>query len=144
MVTTLAVVPTLDRVLDDVIESAFGTATNSRAFEPAIDVRVSDGEVLVLCDMPGVKSEDLDVTLESRVLTIKATRKFDRKDRERVLFGRTYGTICRAYTLPDSCDEENLSASLADGVLTIRIAKHRKAVPRKIPIGAGSDAKQLK
>ena len=64
-------VATLDRMLDDVMGSAFGTATNTRTFEPAIDVRTSDSEVVVLCDVPGVKQDDLEVTLENHVLTIK-------------------------------------------------------------------------
>ena len=137
-------VSTLDRMFDDVMGSAFGTATNSRTFDPGIDVRATENEVVFICDVPGVKQEDLEVTLENHVLTIKGTRKFDGKENERVMLGRAYGAFHRAYTLPDSLDEENLSAHLADGVLTVRIPKQPKAKPRKIQIGVGSEAKQLK
>lgn len=143
MLTTWDAVSTLDRMFDDVMGSAFGTATNSRTFDPAIDVRASESEVVFICDVPGVKKEDLEVTLENHVLTIKGTRKFDGKEDERVMLGRAYGAFHRAYTLPDSLDEENLSAHLADGVLTLRIPKQPKAKPRKIQIGGGPEAKQL-
>ncbi len=143
MLTTWDAVSTLDRMFDDVMGSALGTATNSRTFEPAIDVRASESEVVFLCDVPGVKQEDLEVTLENHVLTLKGRRKYDSNDNEQVMLGRAYGAFTRAYTLPDALDEDNLSAHLADGVLTVRIPKHPKAKPRKIQIGAGGDARQL-
>jgi len=143
MLTTWDAVSTLDRMFDDVMGSAFGTATNSKTFEPAIDVHTSEREVVFLCDVPGVKQEDLEITLDDHVLTIKGTRKFDGDEKVQVVLGRAYGAFSRAFTLPDTLDEENLAASLADGVLTIRIPKHPKAKPRKIAIGGGSDAKQL-
>jgi HSP20 family protein len=145
MMTTWDAVSTLDRMLDDVMGSAFGTATNSRTFAPAIDVRANENEVMFLCDVPGVRQEDLEVTLENRVLTIKGVRRFDSQENEQVMLGRAYGTFHRAFTLPDSIDDQNLTANLADGVLTVRIPKHARAKPKKIAIGSGSaDTKQLK
>jgi HSP20 family protein len=144
MLTTWDAVSTLDRMFDDVMGSAFGTATSSRNFDPAIDVRATENEVVFVCDVPGLKQGDLDVTLENHVLTIKGTRKFDSKENEQVMLGRAYGAFSRSFTLPDTLDEENLAAHLADGVLTVRIPKHPKAKPRKIQIGSGSESKQLK
>jgi HSP20 family protein len=143
MLTAWDAVSTLDRMFDDVMGSAFGTATNNRTFSPAIDVRASDTEVLFVCDVPGVKQEELDVTLANHVLTIKGTRKFDSNENEQVMLGRPYGAFSRACTLPDSLDEDKLSAELADGVLTVRIPKLPQAQPRKIQIGTGTPAKQL-
>jgi HSP20 family protein len=143
MLTTWDAVSTLDRMFDDVMGSAFGAATNPRTFDPAIDVRASETEVAFVCDVPGIKQEDLEITLQNHVLTIKGTRKFESKDHEQVVLGRAYGSFTRAFTLADSLDEEKLSARLADGVLTVRIPRHPKAKPRKIEIGIGSDSKQL-
>lgn len=137
-------VSTLDRMLDDVMGSAFGTATNSRSFEPAIDVHASEDEVLFHCDVPGVKQQDLEITLENHVLTIKGTRKFNGSERQQTVLGRPYGAFSRSFTLPETLDEENLNANLSEGVLTIRIPKSAKAKPRRIEIGSGSDQKQLK
>lgn len=143
MLTAWDAVSTLDRMFDDVMGSMLGTATNARTFDPAIDVRSSDSEVVFVCDAPGVKHEDLEVTVENHVLTIKGTRKFESKEGEQVMLGRAYGAFRRAYSLPDYLDDANLSASLADGVLTIRIPKLAQAQPRKIPIGSGSTARRL-
>lgn len=138
-------VSTLDRMLDDVMGSTLGTATSAITFAPAIDVRTSDDEVVFVCDVPGVRQDNLEVTLENHVLTIKGTRKFDGKENEQVMLGRAYGSFTRAYTLPEYVDDEKLTAQLADGVLTIRIPKAAKAKPRKIRInGSGQDSKQLR
>lgn len=71
MLNTWTVVPKLDRMFDDVMGSAFGAATGNLTFNPAIDVRASDTEVALVCDVPGVRQEDLEITLANRVLTIK-------------------------------------------------------------------------
>jgi len=142
MLTKWDAVATLDRMFDDVMGSTLGTATSNRTFNPSIDVRTSEKDVVFACDVPGVKEEELEVTLENHVLTIKGTRKFESKEDEQVVLGRAYGSFSRAYTLPSSLDDEKLTAQLANGVLTIRIPRQPKARPRKIQIGNGSS--QLK
>jgi HSP20 family protein len=131
-------------MFDDVMGSMLGTATSTRTFDLSIDVHASDNEVVFVCDVPGIKQDDLEVTLENHVLTIKGTRKFEGMENEQVMLGRAYGSFSRAYTLPDYVDDANLVASLADGVLTIRVPKQAKAKPKKIQITNGQDSKQLK
>jgi len=144
MLSAWSAVSTLDRMFDDVMGSAFGTATSNLTFNPAIDVRASDTEIVLACDVPGVRLEDLEITLANRLLTIKGTRRFDSSETQQVLLGRAYGSFSRSYTLPEALDEEKLAAELADGVLTVRIPKLPKAQPRKIQIAVSSDTKQLK
>lgn len=136
-------VSTWDRMLDDVVGSTLWTATKARTLDPSVDVRASENEFVFICDVPGVKRQDIEVTLENRVLTIKGSRKFDGRENEQVVLGRAYGSFNRAFTLPDSVDEASLTANLADGVLTVRIPKQAKAKPRKIEIGNGSGSKEL-
>ena len=136
-------VSALDRVLDDVMGSSLGAVTNPRGFDPEIDVRTNDDAVLVVCDVPGVRREDLEITLEDHTLTIQGTRRFEAKEKEQVIIGRRYGAFRRSFTLPDSLDTGKLAADLADGVLTIAIPRHPKAKPFKIRIGGGQDKKQL-
>lgn len=143
MLNTWNAVATLDRMFDDVMGAAFGAATNSRTFDPAVDVRTNDTEVWLAWDMPGVKQEDLEITLADHVLTVKGTRRFESKDNERVMLGRAYGSFTCSYTLPDSLDEQQLTAELADGVLSVRIPRLPQAQPRKIEISHGSSPKQL-
>jgi HSP20 family protein len=144
MLSAWSAVSTLDRMFDDVMGSAFGAATSNQTFNPAIDVRASETEIALVCDVPGVRQEDLEITLTDRVLTINGSRRFDSRETQQVMLGRAYGSFSRSYTLPDALDEEKLAAELADGVLTVRIPKLPKAQPRKIQIAVGSDAKQLK
>jgi len=134
MLTAWGAVPPLDRMLDDAMRSFAGTATNTKSFEPAIDVRANEDAVVFVCDVPGLAHEDLEITLENHELTIQGSRKYEGNADERVLVGRSYGAFKRVFALPDSLDEANLSAKLESGVLTIRIPKQPKAKPRKIQI----------
>lgn len=143
MLTRWDSVSALDRLFDDVMGSAFGTATSVRAFEPAIDVRTTEEEVRFVCDVPGLKQEDLEITLEDHVLTIKGARRYEARDQEQVMLGRSYGAFRRSFTLPDSLDGDHLSANLEEGVLTVRIPKHARAKPRKIEITSGHGVKKL-
>ena len=85
--------------------------------------------------MPGVKADDLEVTVENSVLRVRGARRPEAKESEKISLGRAYGEFALAYTLPDTIDGDKLAADLADGVLTIRVPKHPKAQPRKIRIG---------
>lgn len=133
----------LDRMVDDVMGSMVGAATSTRNYEPSVDIRANDEEVVFVCDLPGVRQDDLEITLENHTLTIKGSRKFEPRDNEQVVLGRPYGAFSRSFELPHYFDEGNLAASLADGVLTIRLPKHASAKPRRIPVTTSSEMKQL-
>jgi len=139
--------PMLDRILDDVMTGAggtsLGTATPSRTFTPAIDVRANEEEIVFTADVPGLKHDDLEITLDDGVLTIKGQRRYQGNGKDKVWLGRSYGAFQRSFTLPDTVDPERLSADLADGVLTVRVAQMPKAKPRKISISPRPSAPQL-
>jgi HSP20 family protein len=142
MLTTWDAVASLDHMFDDIMGSTIGTATNPRAFDPHVDVRITDDEVLIHCDVPGVRLEDLEITLENHVLMLKGARRFEGRKSEQIMLGRAYGAFRKSFTLPDYVDEEKLTATVADGVLAIRIPKHPKAQPKKIPVVSG-ESKQM-
>lgn len=123
-----------DRLLDDVMTGAGGTAQTARTFSPAIDVRANETEIVFTADVPGLKDKDLEITLHEGVLTIKGERKYEGNDKDKVLLGRAYGAFSKSYTLPDTVDPEKLSADLADGVLTVKVAQQPKREPKKIAI----------
>lgn len=129
---------TLDRLLDDVMNdvmgSTFGTATNPRRFSPDVDVRINDAALVFAVDVPGLTQEELDVSVDNGVLTIKGERKHSFQNGERVVLGRSYGAFSRSYNLPEYVDVDRLSAELKDGVLTIEIPKLQRAKPRRIAI----------
>ena len=138
MFTTMDAVPMLDGVFDDVMGAPSGYATKLSVFTPQVDVVAKDHELVFHIDVPGVKQENLEVTLENHILSIKGSRKYDAGSNERqMLLGRSYGDFALHYTLPESVNGEQLAAYLSDGVLTLRVPKHPKAQPRKIQIGGG-------
>jgi len=131
--------PMLDRLLDDVMTgvagTSFGTHSAVRTFSPAIDVRANTEEIVFTADVPGFKQEDLEITFEKNVLSLKGQRRYEGNGKDKVWLGRSYGSFERTFTLPETADGEHLSAELADGVLTIRVAQLPKAQPKKITIG---------
>ena len=130
-------VPMFDRVFDDIMGSTLGYATKTSRFTPAVDVVAKEDEVVVHLDVPGVKLENIEVTLENHLLAIKGSRTFEARQNERLLIGRAFGDFEVSYRLPDTVDDEKLTACLTDGVLTLRVPKHPKAQPRKIHVGGG-------
>jgi len=138
--------PLFDRFFDDVMTGVTGTSlgngreSHARSFSAsvAVDVRANTDEIVLTADVPGVKKEDIEITLEDGLLTLKGQRRYEGHGKDKVWLGRGYGAFERSYTLPDTVDAERLSAELADGVLTIRVPQSPKAKPRKITIGVGS------
>jgi len=141
MLTAWDSVSLIDRMVNDVMRGSSGTATNPRNYSPEVDVRSNEERIVFHFDLPGVKKDDIDITLERDVLTVKASRKFQAGSaKEQLLLGRSYGTFTRSFSLPDALDQEHLSATLAEGVLTVAIPKGQKAKPRRIPIGEQASA----
>jgi HSP20 family protein len=145
MLTAWDPVRLLDRMVDDAMNGSFGTATTAKSFVPQVDVRSNEDRVVFAFDVPGVKKEDIDITLERGVLTVKGARQFEAgAAKEQLLLGRSYGTFNRSFSLPDQLDDEKLSAKLVDGVLTIEIPRLQKAKPRRIEIGGAAISGQEK
>lgn len=105
---------------------------------PAVDVKETEKEYIIHADVPGVKPDDIDITLENSVLTIKGNRSWGDQessgDYKRV--ERARGTFFRRFTLPDTADSESVSARFKDGVLEVVIPKQEKVLPRKIKINS--------
>jgi HSP20 family protein len=103
---------------------------------PAVDIHEEDSRFVLTADVPGVSRENIDITLEDGVLTVKGERSAEQnaanegyRRRERL-----HGTFLRQFTLPDSVDAEHISATVKDGVLVIEIPKLDKPQPRKISV----------
>lgn len=129
----------LERAFDDVMRApasggAFGYVAPPAA-GPAVDVRADEAKIVVQFDLPGYRGEDVEVSLDQGVLTVKGARKFEAKGKnERVWVGRSYGSFQRSFVLPKGVDEKGLAAELADGVLTITVPRGAEAKPRRIEV----------
>lgn len=97
-------------------------------------------DVWVHIDLPGVKADGLDITVERNMLTITGERSWQREEGDQSYFGERYrGNFRRQIQLGDGLDLEHLEADLHDGVLTVRIPVAEKAKPRKVSVGYKGD-----
>ena len=103
---------------------------------PSVDIKEDKDAYEVSADVPGVDPKDIDVSLEEGVLTVKGERKAENKDEGKgyTRTERVYGNFSRRFTLPDTVDADNISAKTEHGVLTLRIPKKEKALPKKIAV----------
>jgi HSP20 family protein len=114
------------------------------AFNPAFEVFERKDGYVFKADLPGVRQEDLEVSLTENRLTITGKRDAEeRKEGERwYAFERLYGSFTRTFSLPEGVDGEHVRAELKEGVLTLVIPKKPEVQPRKIQIGVGQGTKQ--
>jgi HSP20 family protein len=128
------------------LDTLFGRLTGRQGAAGGVmpmDAFRRGSDVWVHIDLPGVKAENLDITVERNMLTVSAERSWQREEGDQAYFGERYrGSFRRQIELGDSLDLEHLEADLHDGVLTIRIPVAEQAKPRKVEIGHGSTKKQ--
>ena len=105
-------------------------------WSPAVDIKEEEDRFVLLADIPGVDSKDIEVTMDKGVLTVKGERSRE-KEEERNGYKRverSYGTFYRRFSLPDSADADAITAKGKNGVLEVTIPKHEKVQPRKIAV----------
>jgi HSP20 family protein len=101
-----------------------------------VDVHEDQGYVTIEAELPGFKREEIDLSLESGVLTISAERKAESREGTKHLSERRYTRVMRSFTLPTSVDETQVDAELKEGVLTVRFPKREESKPRRIEVKA--------
>jgi HSP20 family protein len=107
----------------------------ARYFVPYTDIYESEDAVVVTMEMPGVDRSAIDITLEKSVLSVTGkidSGKYD--DVEPIYSEYNVGNFARTFTVSTKIDSDKISATVADGVLTIRLPKAVEAVARKITI----------
>jgi len=111
--------------------------TTARPTAVPIDAYRNGDTFLVHFDLPGVKPESIDLTVEKNVLTVHASRTRSATEGvEMLLAERSHGTFSRQLFLGETLDTEHIEADYADGVLTLRLPVAESAKPRKVSITA--------
>lgn len=103
---------------------------------PSVDITENDNAFVLHADIPGVKPEDIEVSMDNAVLTIKGERTAEEKT-EKENFRRVerqYGMFYRRFTLPDTADAEKIEAHSEHGVLKVTIPKKEVALARRISV----------
>jgi HSP20 family protein len=121
----------------DLVEDIFSSNSFDQSYGyPLIDVAEKENETVVIAELPGVKKEDVGVTFEDNVLTIKGERKpYEIPEDSRVLLNEVrVRNFSRSITLAHEVDADKISAELNDGILRIVLPKSEKAKPRTIEL----------
>ena len=103
---------------------------------PVVDVVENENEYIVKVELPGVNKNDVKITVQNEVLTVRGEKK-----QEKVTEGenyhhteRSYGSFQRSFTLPSSVKSDNIDASYNDGILTVSVPKAEEAKPKEIEV----------
>jgi HSP20 family protein len=119
--------------------------SGQRPMAMPMDAYRKDDSFLLALDLPGVKPESIDLSVEENVLTISAERPAPPAGEgvESVIAERTFGTFTRQVVLAKTLDVERIEANYEGGVLTVVIPVAEQAKPRRIEVNVGQDNKQL-
>lgn len=97
--------------------------TQATEWAPAVDVLTQDGNLVIRAELPGIKQEDVDITLQNNVLTISGERKAEQEEQRGGYYvrERRYGSFRRSLTVPEGVDESKVHARFEDGVLEVTV-----------------------
>lgn len=132
------------RRLNGLLDEAFASWPNQReesgaltaSWTPTCDVFEDKDSVKIVAEIPGVKAEDVRISIENHVLTIRGEKKqVAEETAERVhRYERSYGAFERSFALPSLVDTDRIEAKYNAGILTITLPKTERARPREIPV----------
>ena len=134
---------TLREAMNQLLEDSFvrpAAARGGQGFVPALDVSETEDGYQVEAAVPGLKPEDLEITVENNVLTIKGETRQEKEDKQRSFhrIERRFGSFQRTIALPNTVKPVAIKASLEHGVLRLEIPKAEEVKPRKISVNVGS------
>lgn len=127
----------LRREIDRLFEDTFGRDVGRTGWVPPVDVREDNKEIVLEVELPGIKPEDVEVTAENGVLTVrgeKATRTTESDEGRYHVVERSYGSFTRSFQLPNGVDDRRIEAEFVDGLLVVHVPKAALAQPRRIEI----------
>ena len=105
-------------------------------WSPAVDIAEHDNEYTVKLELPGVSKEDVKITMQNNVLTVRGEKRKEKETKgssyHRV--ERSYGTFQRNFTLPSTVKADKIDASYAEGILTIVLPKAEEARAKQIEV----------
>ena len=137
---------TLQREVNRVFDQMFGASAPMElgAFAPSVEMKETDGAVVVTAELPGMEEKDVELSLDGDILTIAGEKKQEKTEEKQGyhLTERSYGSFRRSLRLPWAADPAQTGASFEKGVLTVTLPRPPEAQSRsrRIPIGAGPSA----
>ena len=113
-----------------------GGSQEMQQWRPRADISETDQEYLVKLELPDVPKEDVKITVEDGVITVRGERKQRKevKDEKEVRVETFYGAFARSFALPDNVDAEHIRAEAKDGVLRVHIPKVEQKQPKQLSV----------
>ena len=133
--TTGAPIFGLRREIDRLFEDTFGREGGN--FTPAVDIKENESEIRLELELPGLKPDQVEITAENGVLTVRGEKKSERnegEDNRYHVVERSYGSFTRSFSVPATVDAEKVGAEFKNGVLTVTLPKKEAAKPRQVKI----------
>ena len=120
--------------------------TMEMGWAPAIDVFEKEDKFVVKAELPGMKEEDIDISVVGNTLTIKGERKAESEVKEDDYYycERSYGSFSRSIDVPSNVDTQKIEANYEDGVLEISLPKTPEVKPNKISVSTKKKARASK
>jgi HSP20 family protein len=131
----------LNRMVDSALSWPFGEeATLNSSWTPACDIFEDKDGIKIVAEVPGLRPEDVKISLENNTLTIRGEKKQVAEEKtERVhRYERSYGAFERSFALPSTVDAEKVAADYDNGLLTITLPTAERAKPREIAVRQGN------
>jgi HSP20 family protein len=133
----------MDRIMDEWLRASnnLESGENGNALRLALDVSENDSDFIVKASVPGIHPEDLDVSFNENMLTIKGELREEHTDEnERFhLRERRFGQFVRSISLPVAVDADKIDAHYENGILTLTLPKAEETRPRKISVRGQND-----
>ena len=129
----------IDRLFDAPLAELTRTSNLLSGWTPALDVHEDKDNFIVKAELPGMKREDIDVSLHDGSLSISGERKSEAKHEDAEVYRaeRFFGRFQRTVTLPAPVAADKVKAQYQDGILTITLAKTEAAKPKQIDVAVG-------
>ena len=106
------------------------------AWAPSVDIYENKDQIVIEAELPGMKQEDFDLSIENNVITLRGERKFEKEEKKKKYHRveRAYGRFARSFALPENADASKVKAEFKDGMLTVHLPKSEKAKPKQIEV----------
>jgi HSP20 family protein len=131
----------VNRLFTTNLSRAFGDEGIARgAWNPSVDIYENKDQIVLEAELPGMRREDFDLSIENNVLTLRGERRFEKKEESdnyhRV--ERSYGSFTRSFTLPQTVSAETAVAEYRNGVLRVTLPKREEVKARRIEVSGES------
>ena len=130
----------MDRLFDELVGRGLWRTSEERplrgSWVPAVNILERDDAMIITADLPGLKAEDVDVTVEDGTLSIRGERKLEETSEGETYHRveRIYGVFERAFSLPNSVDVNKIEAHFSNGEMTLTLPKREESKPRSVKI----------